>query len=481
MTKFVVTAKHPSTGDSLKLFYNNETNILHTESGFVFHNPSTADQNNTLSLPFSKDMPLRKSKHVQILKVQLGLSCNYSCDYCSQRFVERAPETSKKDIDAFLAKLDNLEFNEERGLGIEFWGGEPLVYWKTLRPLAERLHEKFDSWKKKPKFSIITNGSILTPEICYWLLVNNFSVGISHDGPGQAIRGPDPFDDPEQKKIILDFYRAMRKDKRISFNSMLTASNYSRKEIYEWFVELTGDPDVILGEGSVVDAYDDGGMNNLLDTKKKHFEFRKTAFNDIFSTEAKIGFYLAPLKIDGFIKDVLSHSPAIKTGQKCGMDRENTIAIDLKGNVITCQNVSHVQVSHNGESHHAGNIEDIEAVRIKTATHWSNRPACAECPVLHICKGSCMFIEGNNWTASCDSAYSDAVVFFALAIAKMTNGFIPTLIESENLPAERMDIWGDVFKHEEKPKLKAFPVKVVSVKKDVEGVEVYSKSAVVEV
>ncbi len=204
----------------------------------------------------------------------------------------------------------------------------------------------------------------------------------------------------------------------------------------------------------------------------------KESNNDV---AAEIGFHLVPLKIDGFIKDVLSHSPSIKTGQKCGMDRENTIAIDLKGNVITCQNVSHVQVSHNGESHHAGNIEDIEAVRIKTATHWSNRPACAECPVLHICKGSCMFIEGDNWTASCDSAYSDAVVFFALAIAKMTNGFIPTLIESENLPAERMDIWGDVFKHEEKPKIKAFPVKVVSVKKDVEGVEVYSKSAVVEV
>jgi uncharacterized protein len=267
MTNFVITAVKPHTNESIKLLYDNETNVLKTENGFVFNNPDLKAGRTELSVPFSKYVPITKRKDIRLLKIQLGLSCNYSCEYCSQRFVERPQETNKKDIEAFLAKLDNLEFREDVGLKIELWGGEPLVYWKTLKPLVESLKERFASWKKPPLFTIITNGSILTPEICYWLISNDFGVAISHDGPGQSIRGPDPFDDPKQKKIILDFYKTMRALNRISFNSMLTAKNYSRKAIYEWFVELTGDPNVPLGEGGIVDAYDEGGMSNLLDTK----------------------------------------------------------------------------------------------------------------------------------------------------------------------------------------------------------------------
>ena len=255
----------------------------------------------------------------------MGLSCNYSCDYCSQKFVERAPETSKKDIDAFMEKLNALEFSEEVGLRVEFWGGEPLVYWKTLKPLAETIRQKFADWKVKPQFSIITNGSILTEEIIDWLMMLDFSVSISHDGPGQSVRGPDPFDDPEKKKLILGFHRMMsRLKKPFSFNPMMNSKNKSRKEIYDWFVELTGDPNVVLGEGGIVDAYDEDGITNSLQTKSEHFEYRKTAFVDIFSTQGKIGFFGQMAKIDGFIGSVLTHTESKFLGQKCGMDDEHT-------------------------------------------------------------------------------------------------------------------------------------------------------------
>jgi uncharacterized protein len=124
------------------------------------------------------------------------------------------------------------------------------VYWKTFKPLAEAILEKFSDWKRKPQFSVITNGSILNEEIIDWLMKLNFVVSISHDGPGQHVRGPDPFADPEKKKQILGFYRQMsRLKKGFSFNPMLNAQNISRKKIYDWFVEFTGDPNVQLGEG----------------------------------------------------------------------------------------------------------------------------------------------------------------------------------------------------------------------------------------
>lgn len=477
---FEIHAERIGDNDKQTFYYDNESNTLKDSNGNVFEYPADKINtgNNKESLPFDKNNPIKKSKDITLLKIQLGLSCNYSCDYCSQKFVERAPETNKKDIDAFLAKLDVLNFSEEAGLKIEFWGGEPFVYWKTLKPLAEALRERFSHWKKEPQFSVITNGSILTKEICAWLYYMGFAVAISHDGPGQSVRGPDPFEDPEQKKIVLDFYKIMRKSNRISFNSMLNAQNQSRKAIHNWFIEFTGDDGVPLGEGTIVDAYDQDGAQNSLNTKQEHFNFRKLAFNDIYSNNGYIGFGMIIQKIDQFVGAVLSHKDAKFVGQKCGMDEDSTLAIDLRGNVMTCQNVSPVEIGMNGEGHFSGTLEDYDNVAVKTATHWRNRKECSGCPVLHICKGSCMFLDGELWEVSCNNAYSDNIALFALAFEKMT-GYVPVLIKNDFLPLDRQDIWGTQFTHEEKTKKKIIPIKIVSeVVTKIDDVEVYGKSRV---
>lgn len=475
---FEIHAERSAT-DKQVFYYDNQTNVLKDSFDNIYQYPQqplpNPDRKEYIS--FDKHTPLKKSREIQLLKIQMGLSCNYSCDYCSQKFVERAPETSKKDIDAFLEKLDVLEFNEQKGLKIEFWGGEPFVYWKTFKPLAEALLDRFSGWKYKPNFSVITNGSILTDDMIDWLMKMNFAVSISHDGPGQSVRGPDPFDDPEQKKRILGFYRMMtRLKKGISFNSMLNSKNTSRKAIYDWFVEFTGDENVPLGEGTIVDAYDEDGITNSLTSLKEHFEFRKTAFKDIFTTQGKIGFGSILGKIDNFSNAVLTHDEAKYLGQKCGMDDEHVLAIDMRGNVMTCQNVSSVETGKNGESHLGGTLDNYDAVEIKTSTHWSNREECPKCPVLHLCKGACMFLDKKFWDISCANAYSDNIPLFALSFERIT-GYIPVYINNDELPAERRDIFGTILEHKEPEKKRFIPIKVVSEKiGELDGVEVYGQS-----
>jgi len=476
---FEITAQK-ETGEQQILLYDNQTNTLSGENGMIFKYPEEhiQPQTGTKVVPFDKNNPLKKSRDVHLLKIQLGLSCNYTCDYCSQKFVERAPETNKKDIDAYLAKLDNFNFDETRGLKVEFWGGEPFVYWKTLKPLAEAIREKFSHWAKEPRFSVITNGSILTKEICAWLYYMGFDVAISHDGPGQSVRGPDPFDDPAQKKIILDFYKIMHRQNRISFNAMLNSKNQSRKAIHDWFIELTGDPTVPLGEGSMVDAYDEDGISNSLDSLEDHFKFRQSTFAEIREVKGNIGFGIIQTKVNQFTTGILKNTSAEYLNQKCGMDIPGVIATDLRGNVMTCQNVSSIETSKNGESHYGGTLDDFDNIAIKSATHWMNRPHCRDCPVLQICQGSCMFLDGKYWDISCANAYSDAVVKFALGIELIT-GYIPVVIKGEGLPLERQDVFGTMFKHEEKAKRKIIPIKVVAEKIAViDDVEVYGKSRV---
>jgi len=468
--------------DKKIFFYDNEKNILKDIDGNVFEYPNiTPDPKAQPTKPFSKDSPLKKSRDVKTVKIQMGLSCNYSCDYCSQKFVERPKETNAKDIENFMKLFSELRFSEKNGLRVEFWGGEPFVYWKTMKPLAEAIRAKFAHWKKPPQFSVITNGSILSEDICAWLYAMGFSVAVSHDGPGQFVRGPDPFEDEETKKLVLEMYDVFKAEGRMSFNAMLNSKNISRKEIYDWFVKFTGDQNVILGEGGFVDAYDEDGLENSLHTKKDHFNYRQQSFKDIYENEGKIGFVGVLGKIDAFTKAVLSHRESKYVNQKCGMDDEQTISFDLRGNVITCQNVSALETSKNGESHLGGNLADFDNIELKSATHWMNRKECAGCPVLHICQGACMFLDGKFWETSCNNAYSDAIALFALSFEKMTNGYIPVLINNSELPLDRQDIWGTVYEHKEEVKRKIIPIKVVSDRKTVvEGIEVYDKSIVVE-
>lgn len=442
--QFSIVAERPTNGDRQLFVYDNATNTLSTPDGYVYEAtpgaPSAASV--TPAKRFSKADPLRKGTRVRLLKIQMGLSCNYACTYCSQRFVERADETSAKHVAQFLGLLDNLEFDEATGLKIEFWGGEPFVYWKTMKPLAEALRDRFEPWQKPPRMSVITNGSLLSREINDWLVMMGFSVAVSHDGPGQHVRGPDPLADPEQRRWIMDLYKRLRPVGRFSFNAVLNKDNQSRKAIFDWFVAITGDPAVPLGEGDMIDAYDSDGKATSLDGDEAHFAFRRQAFNDIFATGGNIGFGGTLRKIDSFTQAVLTHEPSVALPQKCGMDDEAVLAVDLRGNVITCQNVSAVATAGNGSPHLGGNIRAMDKVALRSATHWSNREHCAGCPVLHLCRGSCMYLEGDLWATSCANSYSDNIVFFALSFEKLTNGYIPIFIDGGDLPPDRRNIWG---------------------------------------
>ncbi len=379
----------------------------------------------------SANQPGRKGL-IKTLKISLGLSCNYECNYCSQRFVPHAESTNPEDVEDFLQQLTaSLSQAPER---IEFWGGEPLVYIKTLKPLAERLRVLYPD----AEFLIITNGSLLSLETNEWLDRMGFVVGLSHDGPGYHARGADPLDDPQQRAAIMDLYARLHPQGRISINAMISSQNPSRAAVQMWLQERFGD-DVQIGEGAFIDPYDEGGLAATFKTAAEHAQFRRQGFGEI-RTGLASRFDITHQKIQDFIDSILYQRPASALGQKCGMDRSHNLAVDLKGNVVTCQNVSAAATAPNGQSHLIGQLSDLSAVRMKSATHWSQRHGCSSCPVLQMCKGSCMFLEGPLWDAGCDAAYSDNLVFFAAAIEFLT-GCMPIYIDGD-LPTERKDIFG---------------------------------------
>jgi len=400
----------------------------------------------------SVNHPGRKG-NVRVLKISLGLSCNYECSYCNQRFVPRADTSHPDDIEPFISQLtDALIEAPER---IEFWGGEPLVYWKTLKPLAERLRGLYPH----AQFSLITNGSLLDAQKIEWIDQMGFSVGLSHDGPGQSSRGPDPLSDPEGHAAIMALYARLHPQGRISINAMVHAGNQSRAQIQAWLQQRFGQ-DVRIGEGAFIDPYDEGGLASTLQTPQDHLRFRAQTYKELrLGLASRMS--VAQQRIMDFVQSIRTARPASALGQKCNMDRSDHLAVDLHGRVISCQNVSASAVAPNGQSHKAGDLSDLNAVRVRSVTHWSQRKDCVSCPVLQLCKGSCMFLEGPLWNAACDAAYSDNVPFLAAAIEYLT-GCIPFYIEGD-FREDRKDIFGQLNASPQAEKRRVIPILAQSI------------------
>lgn len=440
MALFEISAWSPKDQITKKLFYNSSLSTLTWENG-----SSVIDEVKTQP-EVNDPAKIEHGKYgLKTVKIQLGLSCNFECDYCNQRFVPHAESTNPDDVDPFVENMDSWYEGGSDGFGrgtfFEFWGGEPFVYWKTMKPLAEAINKKYPN----ARMSVITNGSLLDLEKNEWLERYNFSVAVSHDGPGQPVRGPDPFDDAQSKEGIIDLYKRLAPKGMFSFNSMINSKNTSRAEIEKFFFNFVETEIgerykqfLSIGEGGFVDAYDEGGMANSLLDGEEDVLYRNKALEELRSGSVT-RFSIIGQKVGGFIQSLYEGTRVESVGQKCGMDKSDQIALDLNGNVLTCQNVSAVSNNPAGVSHKLGHISDLSAVKLDSSTHWSDRKECPKCPVIHLCKGACMFLTGPLWEASCDNAFSDNIVPFCIAIEELT-GCIPEYIEGP-LRDDRKDIF----------------------------------------
>ena len=425
-------------GKRVEFLYDNMTSALTHADGTPVPVKGTRTMNwkgAAPALAVSPQQPGQK-RAPAVLKIQMGLSCNYECEYCSQRFVPRAAEGNPAKVESFLAMLALIDTSAlER---IEYWGGEPFVYWKTLKPLAEKLRERYP----RVNFLIITNGSLLDPVKNEWLDRMGFTVAISHDGPGQCARGPDPLDDEKSRAGIMDLYKRLRPQNRISINAMIHAKNPSRAKVIEWMRERFGE-DVLIGEGSFIDPYDEGGVSMSFDDAHDHLVFRRLALQELAADMRMGQMTLNQQRIIDLIDSIANARPAHVLGQKCSMDRADHLAVDMDGAVLTCQNVSRAAKAPNGHTHHIGHMAMLDQARMKTSTHWSQRAECPKCPVLQSCKGSCMFLDGPLFETGCNNAFSYHLPYLAVVIQYLT-GCSVRYIEGPQR-ADRKDVLGIVM------------------------------------
>ncbi len=105
--------------------------------------------------------------------------CNLRCRYCfekNKRPTKMNFEVAKKTIDKYLMREEG-----PTAVSIDFCGGEPLLEFEMIKKVFE--YTVLGSWGKKFRFSLGTNGTIMTEEMKQWFIRHPcFQISISLDG-----------------------------------------------------------------------------------------------------------------------------------------------------------------------------------------------------------------------------------------------------------------------------------------------------------
>ncbi len=114
---------------------------------------------------------------VKSLCLMIAQDCNLRCKYCfgdEGTYGHRAimsEETGRAAVD-FIIKSSGLR----RHCEIDFFGGEPLLNFKTVKAVTEYVREREKATGKIFKLTLTTNGMLLDDKKIAWLNKNNISL-----------------------------------------------------------------------------------------------------------------------------------------------------------------------------------------------------------------------------------------------------------------------------------------------------------------
>ena len=143
-------------------------------AGQIMNEPTPAPQ-----LPQPSDEP-----QVKALCLHLAHDCNLRCVYC---FAGTGPFGGRRELMPLAvgkAALDMLmrTSGTRRHLEVDFFGGEPLLNFPVVKELV-RYGRALEAGKDKEfRFTLTTNGTLLTPEVQEWLNQEQIAAVLSLDG-----------------------------------------------------------------------------------------------------------------------------------------------------------------------------------------------------------------------------------------------------------------------------------------------------------
>lgn len=326
---------------------------------------------------------------VNTIFIILGTGCNMNCKYCLQHPLI----TEKKEIDVInediFKFIINILKNNKNGVHIQFFGGEPLIYFKNLKYIMDKLYDvSFD--EKKFSFGIISNGKAITNEIVEYLNDHNIPISISWDGRNvEKTRNYDVFANKEIKEKLF-------KLKFLGLSAVMSSYAYP-KDILDDFYELSEEYAKIHNYIMTfnIDAIFDTGLKENRDLL--NIDYNKVSDQINYLLE----YYIENINKDGkkkytyidyinrkigSIKHFLEINGKVFDKCYCG-NGYNTINIDLEGNLYSCHNNNNICGNiYSDYNKYIKNIKECDATS-------ENNKICSECNIYPICLAGCKLVS----------------------------------------------------------------------------------------
>lgn len=385
---------------------------------------STVDQDcskatNQLSSHTHRNTRFNNPKNLRIV---LGHACNFRCKYCSQQHAKKA-EVTEENIVNFLRLCDEkLDYSQLRL--IQFWGGEPLLYWDPIR----RFIKEFKARRPEVGFSMVTNGSLITDEVVKDILdVEDFGFILSHDGPGQSLRGIDPLRKGSKTRECLleiartkntgDLYRVYSNQGRnFAVNPVITSASPSLLQLVQWYDENIGMA-VPIAECIPMIPIQPGTEQYAPYWKEpRRYEAMITRTFNSLPLER---FDNYKLMYDLFVNKLVDPNFSVnRTKALCFTTDPFLLTVDIDGNILPCQTFNKNDTLMDGSSANCGNLRDAPDAHGKREQLTESMPpihnwdditrvtsGCDKCPGLSMCMGGCPYISDDAHRVDCTIKY----------------------------------------------------------------------------
>lgn len=420
---FKITSKTLSNEKQINFFNSDLNTVYDSEFNLINLKEDPRLINFVNEKQISTKKKVFKKNNINHLRIQIGLNCNFSCKYCNQggcREIDNKTKILQPPLKLRIKNFINslIENNIQVAKNIALWGGEPLVYWKTLKVLIPELATLYP----KAGISFITNGSLLTEEIVDFLIKYRVNVTLSHDAQGfKAYRDDkDPLEDPKILKCIQRYIDACtesnifwgnlseeekQKEENIikyrpfcfSINTVITPANLDIDKIPGYFSLKINRVFPFHFESIVkADVKTKQLMGSLTEEQKNLVTskiFKNALVNSTDFTENP--FYSLRESLGYIFNILVNQQPSSNYEVKCDVVSDKILAIDLDGNILAC----HGADAENWTIGHISNVNNTINYKVKG---WSQRPHCPSCPLKSFCAGGCVIASDEDSQAMCE-------------------------------------------------------------------------------
>ncbi|MBU1255984.1 radical SAM protein [Patescibacteria group bacterium] len=334
---------------------------------------------------------LNRTEIINILYLILTEGCNMACSYCffEGGFTQRPPinpmsiQTAKKAIDLFVRCIDKYDPNWDKVKMVNFYGGEPLLNSEVLIQSLDYLNtlKVNNKLPQTLRTSLVTNGTIMTPEIAKILADNEVEVGISIDGPSElhnqyrkTCSGKGTFDHAVKALKILQDHNVI-----VGISCTVTKELADRMpEIFQWFIDNFGI--TMMGFNPLLDSkgFSVNDPNYYFKVAKGMIEcFKVSREQNVNVIEDRI-----MRKVKAFTQQYFYDRDCSACGRQ--------ITIGPNGKVGICHSF------YGTGDYFVEMISDFNPFQHPFWKEWNRRiplnmEKCCQCPALGICGGGCGF------------------------------------------------------------------------------------------